>query len=220
MTVFLIVWLVMGKRQLGEYSPLDFAVSITVGTIAGAVIVDSRIRLTDAVAAIVLLGGLQMALSWLSLKIRTVHNRLNYRPTVLVENGQIIKGNLRETRLPVEMLLQLLREKGVFDISEVELAVLEPHGKLSVLKKAEFLPLTPSRLNIPVNPNNILRPVVLEGELKEDVLKKMGFSAEQIASFKAHYNDSLPEVFVAFMDQNRQLHIVKENVDETGFFFH
>jgi len=220
MTVFLIVWLAMGKRQLGELTPLDFAVSITVGAIAGAAIIDPRIRLVEAIAAIVLLGSLQMTLSWLSLKIRALHNQLNFQPTVLVENGQIIKGNLRKARLPAEMLLQLLREKEVFDITEVELAVLEPHSKLSVLKKAEFLPLTPNRMKIPVNPNNILLPVILEGELKEQILQKMGFSREQIAAFKAQYEASLPEVFVAFMDQKHQLHIIKEDVEETGIFLH
>lgn len=220
MTVLLIVWLVMGKRQLGELTPLDFAVSITAGTIAGAGIADPRIELGHTIVALILLGVLQVGLSFLSVKFRAVYNKMSSEPTVLVENGQIIKTNLRKVRLTAEMLLQLLREKDVFDITEVELAVLESHGKLSVLKKAEYLPLTPSSVKLNVSPNKILLPVILEGELQEEVLKKMGFSDRQIAAFKEQYKDSLDEVFIAFMDKNQQLYIVKEGVEESGMFLH
>lgn len=220
MTVLLVVWLVMGKRQLGELTPFDFAVSITAGTVAGAGIADPRIELGHTLVALILLGLLQVALSFLSVKFRAVYNKMSNEPTVLVENGQIIKKNLWEVRLTAEMLLQLLREKDVFDITEVELAVLEPHGKLSVLKKAEYLPLTPSSVKLSVAPNKILLPVILEGELQEEVLKKMGFSDGQIATFKEQHKDSLHDVFIAFMDKNQQLHIIKEGVEESGTFLH
>jgi len=220
MAVLLVVWLAMGKRQLGDLTPFDFAVSITAGTVAGAGIADPRIGLGETVVGLILLGILQIALSWLSLKYRFIHHRLHHEPTVLVENGQIIKTNLRLVRLTAEMLLSLLREKEVFDITEVELAVLEPHGKLSVLKKAEFLPLSASRMNVTVAPNRILIPVILEGQLQEKVLTQMGFSREQIVELKQQYNADLHEVFVALMDKNQQLHIIKEEAQESGIFLH
>jgi uncharacterized membrane protein YcaP (DUF421 family) len=220
MGVMLIVWLAMGKRQLGELTPLDFAVSITAGTVAGAGIADPRIELGRTIVALVLLGVLQVSISVLSVKYRAVYNRLSSEPVVLVENGQMIKMNLRKVRMTAEMLLQLLREKDVFDITEVELAVLESHGKLSVLKKAEYLPLTPSCVKLNVSPNKIPLPVILEGELQEEVLKKMGFSEDQIAAFKEQYKDRLHEVFIAFMDKNQQLYIVREGVQESGTFLH
>lgn len=220
MAVLLAVWLAMGKRQLGDLTPFDFAVSITAGTVAGAGIADPRIGLGETIVSLILLGILQIVLSWLSLKYRALHHRLHHEPTVLVENGQIIKTNLRQVRLTVEMLLQLLREKDVFDITEVELAVLEPHGKLSVLKKAEFLPLSANQMNVAVAPNRILTPVILEGELQERVLQRMGFSAEQTAELKQQYGSDLHEVFVAFMDKDQQLYIIKEDVQESGTFLH
>jgi uncharacterized membrane protein YcaP (DUF421 family) len=220
MLIFLIVWLIMGKRQLGEFTPFDFIVSITAGTIAGAGIADPRIEIGRTISALLMIGALQVMLSWLSLKFRAIHDKLNHEPTILVEDGQIIKGNLRKLRLSVEVLLQLLREKDVFDITEVELAILEPHGKLSVLKKAEFSPMTPSKANITVPPNKILLPVILEGELQEDQLRKMGFSNSQIDQFRNEYGDRLGTVFVAFMDKNQQVHVVEEDVQEKGLFLH
>lgn len=220
MTVLLSVCLAMGKRQIGELTPLDFAISITAGTVAGAGIADPRLELGQIVAALIMLGLLQIVLSWLTLKNRSVYQKLNYKPTVLVEDGQIIKCNLGQARVTVEMLLQLLRGKDVFDIREVELAILEPTGKLSVLRKAEYLPVTPNQLKVQVAPNKILVPVVLEGELQEKVLQRLGFSPEQIEAFRAEYGERLNDVFIAFMDKGRQMHVVREDVQETGSFLH
>lgn len=220
MAAMLFVWLLMGKRQIGELSPFDFAVSITAGTVAGAGIADPRIELSRTIIALIMLGILQMAVSWLGLKLRVVQKSVNPNPTVLVENGQIIKNNLAKVRIPVEMLLQLLREKEVFDVSEVEVAILEPQGKLSVLKKAEYLPVTPKQLNLTVSPNRIFIPVILEGELQEKLLAKLGFSNLEIERFRNQYKDRIDDVFVAFMDKQHNLHVVGETEDETGMFIH
>jgi uncharacterized membrane protein YcaP (DUF421 family) len=220
MVVLLAIWLAMGHRQMGTLTPFDFIVSITAGTVAGAGIVDPRIELGDIIVTLTLIGAAQVAFSWLSVKFRGVYKRSSPAPAVLVENGQIIKANLRKVRLTAEMLLQLLRGKSVFDITEVEVAVLEPNGRLSVLKRAEFLPLTPNSVNLAVAPNKILLPVILDGQLQEDILMKMGFSEEQILEFRRQYRDRLNEVFVAFMDKDGQLHIIKEGVREQGTFLH
>lgn len=220
MVVLLAVSLLMGKRQIGELSPLDFIVAITVGTVAGAGIVDPRIDLATVVISITLMGLLQFVITWLSIKNRDFRNKVNFTPTVLVENGMIIKANLRKIRLPVETLLALLREKDAFDINEIELAILEPHGKVSVLKKAEYQPLKPWHANIPVTANKILTLVVMEGKLQENALRQIGFSARQISELRDDYKDILDSVFVAFMDQNRQLYIINEDIQEKGLFHH
>lgn len=220
MIVMLMVWLAMGKRQLGEFTPFDFAISITSGTVAGAGIADPRIELSRTIVALVILGGLQIVVSWASLKFRRFNRTINAEPTVVVENGQILKINLEKLRMPVEMLLQLLREKEVFDISEVEVAILEPHGKLSVLKKAEYAPVTPKQLNVNVAPNKILIPVIVEGQLQGEVLKKMGFTPKEIDAFRKQYKDQIDSVFIAFMDKNQNLHITNEDTQENGVFLH
>ena len=122
--------------------------------------------------------------------------------------------------MSVEILLQLLRERDVFDITTVELAVLEPHGRVSVLKKAEHMPLTPSQVNFNVSSNSILVPVILEGKLQEAALTKMGLSAQQIEEFRRLHQDTIHNVFIAFMDQNKQLHVIHDDVREQGVFLH
>jgi len=220
MAAMLLIWLIMGKRQIGELSPFDFAVSITAGTVVGAGIADPRIELSRTIVALVVLGILQVGISWLGIKFRKVHRYISSEPTVLVENGQIIKANLAKVRVPVEILLQMLREKDVFDVTEVEVAIFEPHGKLSVLKKAEYLPVTPQQLQLTVGANRILVPIILEGELQSELLKKMGFSLQEIDDFRQKYRDRIDDVFIAFMDKQHNLHITEDNIQENNVFFH
>ncbi|MDF2568881.1 MAG: hypothetical protein K0R55_485 [Sporomusa sp.] len=220
MGVLLIIMLTIGRRQLGELSSFDFLTSITIGAVAGALIVDHRIDLVSSLIALLALGGMQLFFGWLSIKVRSFNHKLNFKPLVMVENGQIIKESLRKVHMPVETLLQLLRDKDVFDITIVELAVLEPHGKLSVLKKAEHLPLTPSQVNFAVNPNSILVPVILEGKLQENALADMGFSSRQIEEFHRQHQDSIHNVFIAFMDQNKRLHVINDDAREQNVFLH
>ncbi|MBP2652146.1 MAG: hypothetical protein H6Q74_2971 [Firmicutes bacterium] len=220
MTVLIAAWSVMGKRHVGEMSAADFAVSVTAGTVAGVGIADSRIEVGRVLIALGLLGLVQLVLSWISLKSRSVYKKIGAESVVLIEDGQIIKANLRKVRLTIEMLLQLLREKGVFDITEVELAVLEATGRLSVLKKAEFLPLKPSQVDICVAGNSILYPVIVEGKLEEKALSGLGCTEEQIKALRRQCNDTIDEIFVAFMDKNHRIHVVKEGVKEKGTFLH
>lgn len=220
MGVLLIIMLVIGRRQLGEFSSIDFLISITIGAVAGALIVDHRIELVSSLIALLALGGMQLLFGWLSIKVRPFNHKLNFKPLVLVENGQIIKDSLRKVHMPVETLLQLLRERDVFDITVVELAILEPHGKLSVLKKAEHLPLTPSQVNFAVTPNSILVPVILEGKLQESALAEMGFSPQQIDEFRRQHQNCIHNVFIAFMDQNKRLHVINDDAREQNVFLH
>lgn len=220
MGALFIIMLATGRRQLGEFSSFDFVTSLTIGAVAGALIVDYRIELVNGLIALLALASLQQLFGWLSIKIRPFNYKVNFKPLLLVDNGQIIKKNLRKVHMPVETLLQLLREKDVFDITTVEIAVLEPHGRLSVLKKAEDLPLTPKQVNFSVSPNNILVPVILEGKLQENALTEMGFSTRQIDDFRRQHQDCIHNVFIAFMDQNKQLHVITDDARGHGVFLH
>lgn len=220
MGVLLIILLVTGRRQVAEFSSFDFLTSITIGAVAGALIVDPRIELVSSLIALLALGVMQLFFAWMSIKVRPFNHKLNFKPLTLVEDGQIIKNNLRKVRMPVETLLQLLREKDVFDITIVELAILEPYGRLSVLKKAEHQPLTPSQVNFTVNPNSVLVPVILEGKLQESALTEMGFSSRQIEEFRRQHEDSIHNVFIAFMDQNKRLHVIHDDARGQSVFLH
>lgn len=216
--VMLIIWLRIGQRQVGELSPADLIITIMVGSVAGTAIADPKVDLGGTLITIALLTVIQVLLQWFFIKYRAACRKVHYDPLVMIENGQFIKENLRKARLPVETLLHLLRDKDVFDITEVELAILEPSGKLSVLKKAQCQPITPEQLNLQVKPNSILVPVIVEGEIQDSVLRAFGFSQEQIEEFRQEYSEHLEDIFVVCMDRDHKFHVIREDVHETGVF--
>lgn len=220
MAGILFVLSITGKRHIRDLSPVDFAVSVTAGTVAGAGIADPRIELSRTIIALILLGLFQFALSWLGIKFRFIYSRIHPKPLILVEQGRIIKKNLAKVRMTVEILLQLLREKGVFDITEVEVAIFESQGNLSVLRKSECQPVTPKQLNLAAEPNRILVPVILEGKLQAKLLKKMGFSPGEIERFRSQYKDQIDDVFIAFVDRQHRLYIIRNDVQEQEVFIH
>ncbi|MDD4601914.1 hypothetical protein SDC9_13950 [bioreactor metagenome] len=213
------VSLFLGKRQIGELSQLEFILLITIGTVAGAGVVDPRIGSATMVISIVLLGFIQYALSWMTMKSwKRRQHKIALQPTVLIENGAIIKKNLEELKLPLEKLLGLLREKEVFNINEIQLAILETHGKISILKKPEFQPLKPHQVNVLAAENKILTPIIMEGKIQVKNLQKLGFTSGQIEEFRDQYHDQLDHVFIAFMDPQHQLYVINDDVQEKGIF--
>ncbi|QJW47578.1 DUF421 domain-containing protein [bacterium BFN5] len=220
MTILLFIWWVGGQRRLSELRPFGFVTIVVGATIAGTVIADPNIELGAALIALAVLGIIQVCVDWLFIKKRSVFAAVNHKPTIVIQDGQIIKENLLKLRLSVETLLQLLRQNSIFNINEVDIAIVEPLGGLSILKKPEYQPLTPSQLKMTVAANKILIPVILEGQLQEQALHSLGFSVDQIAAFKRQNEAELHKVFIAFMDQEHQLHVVHHDACSDNLFLH
>jgi len=216
--VLLLVWLATGRRPFNRLTAFDIWIAMAAGTVSGIGIATPDVDISRIIIALFLLGVVQFFIS------RTISKHYDFSktgPVVVVENGQIINKGLKTADMPIEFLLQLLRQKGIFDITQVELALLENQGILSVLKKPEFTPLMPAHLNISGLPSRILVPVIIEGKLQEDALIKMGFTAKQIDELRCQYQDQLKDVFIAFMDNNsRQIHIVSKGDHESRQYKH
>lgn len=123
-----------GPRELKELAPIDFVTAIVVGTIAAAASFDLRVPLWVAFASIGTWAGLNILLSYLNLKSKFLRDILQGRPVVLVESGRVRKDNLTGSRYNLDNLLSQLRYRGITRVEDVELAVLEPTGELSVVK--------------------------------------------------------------------------------------
>lgn len=220
MTILLLIWWISGQRRLSELRPFGFVTLVVGATIGGTVIADPNIELGAALIALAVLGIIQVCVDWLLIKNRSIYATVNHKPTIVIQDGQIIKESLSKLRISVETLLQLLRQNSVFNINEVDIAIVEPLGGLSILKKPEYQPLTPNQLKMAVDANKILIPVILEGQLQEQALLGLGFSVDQIAAFRQQFETELHKVFVAFMDQEHNLHVVHHDACCDDLFLH
>ncbi|MZP29156.1 DUF421 domain-containing protein [Heliobacterium undosum] len=223
MGLLLILTLLTGRRKIGELPVFDFLVVITVGSIVGADIAEPRVKHLPTVYAVILVLLIQTGFGYLSMKHRPFGRLVNFEPIVVIENGQFVKANLRKLRYTVDNVLMLLREQGVFDLREVEFAIIESTGRLSLLKKAQKQPLTPSDLQIDTGYKGLSIPLIVEGNIDDMALLRLDLSKDWLMSqLKTQGILSETEVFFAAVNSDGSLYISKglEQLNPAHLFHH
>jgi uncharacterized membrane protein YcaP (DUF421 family) len=169
--IIVFVFRVMGKREIGQLGIVDFVVSIMIAELAVVSIEDPKTPMLQSLLPIFLLLTIQVTLAIVSLKSEKFREIVDNKPSVLIKNGKIDEGEMRKQRYNFDDLLVQLREKDVAKVSDVEFAILEPSGKLSVIEKqkgnnkSKKQPLYP-QLKLPL-------AIVLDGKVQEDHLNKI-----------------------------------------------
>ena len=140
--VLIAVIRMMGKRQIGQMEPSEFVVTMLVANLASIPMQDSAIPLLSGVVPILTVLGVELVLSALCLRSIRLRKLLCGKPVILIENGRILQENLRKTRVTLDELTELLREKDVLDIQTVQYAILETSGRVSVFPYPKDRPAT------------------------------------------------------------------------------
>lgn len=159
----------IGRKLLAQMSYFDFTVAITIGSISGSYVVQMVEGMWVLIAPL-LLALLAIIFDFIHLKNLRIRKIAEGEPVVVIQNGQILEKSMKRLRYHIDNLESQLRDKGVFDFNEVEFAVLEPHGQLSVLKKSQYLPLTPSDLNMNTKYKGMSTEIIKDGLLLEENL--------------------------------------------------
>jgi uncharacterized membrane protein YcaP (DUF421 family) len=212
--LLLFMTLFMGKRAIGELPVFDFLIIVILGALVGADIADPEVKHLPTAAAIVAIAIFQRIIANWKISNRKIGRLLTFEPTVVIHNGKLIDANLKKVRYSIDNILQMLREKDIFDINEVETALIEPNGTLSVLKKSEKHTVTAEDMNIAKTDAAISLPVILEGQIEHDVLNEMKVSEswlEQQLSEKGITDTE--QVFLATLNHDRVLHVSKKGED-------
>lgn len=176
-SIFLYVILIavirmMGKRQIGQMEASEFVVTMLVANLAAIPMQDGGIPLFSGVVPIVTVLGMELVLSTLSLRSIFLRKLLCGKPVILIENGNILQENLRRTRVTLDELTGHLREKDVIDLSQVQYAILETNGNLSVFPYAKERPASAKEAGIAVSEQHLPLTIISDGKLLEDNLKK------------------------------------------------
>ncbi|KKM11561.1 hypothetical protein SY88_07615 [Clostridiales bacterium PH28_bin88] len=210
LVVFLLVALVLSKRHLGRFTIFDFIAAVTLGAVAGADISDVDKPHGPRIFALIAIGAIHILFTKMLLKNRKLGKLLTFDPTMIIQNGKIVVKNMEKVRYTLDDLLSHLREQGAFDISEVEFAILEPNGQLSVLKKSQHLPATPGDLKIPTQYKGLSIPLVLEGKAKHEGLRAINLTEEWLVNQLAGQGvTDVQEVFLALLNTQGQLYVAK-----------
>ena len=174
--VLLVLIRLMGKQQVSQLTFFDYVVGITIGSIASTLSVQLNQNTTATLAGLLVWTALPIMLAFLSLKNVWIRKVVEGEATVVVENGKILERNLAKLRLSTDDLIAQLRTKNVFNLADVEFALLENNGKLSVELKSQKQPLTPGDLQIPTRYAGLPTTLIADGKLLKDALKSLNLS--------------------------------------------
>lgn len=165
----------MGHKQLSQMSFFDYISGITIGSV-GAELATELEKPWKPLTALVIYGVVSVALSLALSKVPGSRKYINGTPTILMDNGKLYRKNIKKAKIDLSEFLVMCRELGYFDLNEIQTAVFETNGKLSVLPKSENRPATPKDLGIAPKPSHIQTEVIMEGRVLEENLERMGLN--------------------------------------------
>ena len=198
----------MGKREIGVLSPWDLVLTIMLAELAALPIENPNIGLLQGAVPIVTLLVAQIAISWITLKSTFARNVVSGTPSIVIKDGRIIESELRRLRYGVDDLLEQLRQKNVPNIADVEVAVLETNGHLSLIPKSQRRPLCPADLGIPTSYEGLPIPLVNDGRIDYRALSAARLDVtwlkEQLAARGIH---DPKEVLYASLDSQGNLFV-------------
>lgn len=210
----LIMTRLMGKKQVSQLTFFDYITGITIGSMASSLTVD-----LDLQAIPVWTGLATWTLGTVAVGVLTTHSRywhkvIDGEPTVVIQNGQVLESNLEQLNYAMDDLRKQLRERKVFNIADVEFAILEPNGKLSVQLKSQLQPLTPADLQIPTDYKGLSTELIVDGHIVEPNLKQLNLSKEWLEEQIRGRNHEIKDVFYAEIDTQGNLYVdLRDDLD-------
>lgn len=205
----LLVMRIMGKREIGKLSVFDLVVSIMIADFAVISIEDTELPLFHGIIPIIVMVTAQVLLAWVTMKSPPLRNIVEGKPSVLIKNGKIQERELRKQRYNMEDLMVQLRDRNIYDLADVEFAILESSGKLSVIPREEQTPLTKGDFLQKVDRLTRLPvPVIIDSQVQKESLKQLGQDQEWLEKRLRQYGyKDIHEIFFASVDHRGRFYI-------------
>ncbi|MDF2891539.1 MAG: hypothetical protein K0R80_1906 [Clostridia bacterium] len=201
---------IIGKEQISQMTFFDYILGITIGSIAGTLTTDLSSRAWPHWVGLITWASLGYLMELITLKWRYAAKYLDGEPAIVIMNGKIMEDVLKKMKYRVSDILLLLRNKGVFNPNEVAYAIIEPNGDISILKKAEHLPLTPKDMNIAVKSSGISTEMIYDGMVIEENLRQLNKDKKWLyKELKKHGVKDPSEVLLLTLDPGGNLYIDK-----------
>lgn len=212
--VLLLLTVLMGKRQLSQLTFFDYVIGISIGSIAAAFAIDRSIDYEHGITGLIIYALFGVLLSLLSLKYIKLKRIFSGVPIILIQNGKIIEKNLKKSKLNINDLLEECRIKGAFNISDIEFAIFETCGQISVLLKSQKAPLAPSDIKIPTSYKGLCANLIIDGAIIEKHLKLCNLDKKWLMDKLADKNIyDEKDVLLAFLDTSGNLIVDLKNND-------
>lgn len=200
----------IGHKQIAQLDFFDYITGITIGSIAAEMATELE-EPWKPMIAMVLYGGITLALSLISSRFPRSRKYLNGTPTILMDHGKLYYENLKKARLDLSEFLVLCRQQGYFDLTTIQTAIFEYNGKLTILPVTTQRPVTPQDLDLNPDQELIFTELIMDGRILEENLHRMGLDRIWLdKQLKQRHISSAKEVFLAVCDRNLKFVLFKK----------
>lgn len=210
--VLFVITKVMGHKQIAQLDFFDYISGITIGSIGADLAIDLETPWKSLIAVIVY-GIASILLSAAANKYQKSRKIINGAPSIIMDNGKIYRENLKKSKLNLSDFMMMCRELGYFELNDIQTAVFEANGKLTVLPKSEKRPLTPQDMDISLPKQSIGTEIIMDGNILHENLKRKGLDITWLKNELDKQNcNSSKEILLAVCDNNNKLTIYKNGL--------
>lgn len=212
-TLFLVTKM-LGKKQVSQLSLFDYVIGISIGNFAAEMTINLETSEINGILAVILFGVFAYIISYCTIK--SIHLRRFFQgtPTIIIEKGKILEGNMRKIKLDINDLLEELRSKGYFNLNEVEYAIMEVNGQVSILPKSEYKPLTPHDMNIEKQDEELQCIAVIDGKIMINNLKSIGRNEYWLKKeIKKVKNIDIAKILLCTIDNKMKINVYERNLN-------
>ena len=201
---------IMGKRQIGELQPSELVITILISEIAAIPMQDNGLPLFNSIIPIFILIAFEIILSVINMKSMKFRRVMEGNSVIIIRDGVIDQKALKKLRITTDDLTEGLRQKDVFDIQDVQYAIFETNGSLSVLLKPEKRNVTPGDLGLSPADNGLPCTVINDGVVMHDLLSECGLNENRLEKLLRKKNIDRRKVFLLIADRSGQATVIKK----------
>lgn len=196
---------VMGHKQMSQLDFFDYITGITIGSIAAELATELDDPLYP-LTAMAVYGIITVLLTTITNKLPQMRKYINGTPTIIMDGGKLYRKNMKKAKLDLSEFMVMCRQQGYFDLNDIQTAVFEYNGRLSILPVSTKRPLTPEDMSVKPEKDHISVEVIMDGRILDENLNRMGLDVKWLSSqLKVLGFDDIKDVFLCVCDQNRKL---------------
>lgn len=200
---------ITGHKQMAQLDFFDYITGITIGSIAAELATELE-KPWKPLVAMVIYGLVALSLTILAHKFPKTRKYVNGTPTIVMDDGKLFRKNMKKAKLELSEFLVLCRQAGYFNLNEIQTAIFEYNGRISILPKSEHRPLTPEDVNRTPEKAEICTEVIMDGRILDENLKRLGLNLTWLnKQLKQQKFDDAKEIYLGICDKDNNLSLYK-----------
>ena len=209
-----IVTKIVGKKQVSELSLFDYVIGISIGNFAAEMTINLESNEINGIWAVILFGLVAYLVSWISLKSVSFRRFMMGKPTIIIQDGKILKKNMKKVRLDINELLEECRIKGYFDISQISFGIMEVNGEMSFMPKEKYKPVLIKDMNVKSEPDKLFANVIIDGKIMYKNLKLIDKDSSWLLDkLKNLGHQNIKNILLCICDVDGNVKIFEPNYD-------